>query len=120
MTNTTILLLLTLFSIKHFVADFVLQFPYMVEQKGTYGARGGIDHAVIQGLPTLLILLPFVTNINDAIILAAIDMVVHYHIDWAKMNISRGLTPADRKYWVWLGLDQLLHSLTYIGIAAAL
>lgn len=117
--NNAVLILMTLLVIKHFIADFVLQFPYMVEQKGTYGAKGGVDHAIIQGVPTLLILLPFVSNINDAIILSVLDMVVHYHIDWIKMNIAKGLTTADRDYWIWLGFDQLLHYLTYIGIIAA-
>jgi hypothetical protein len=30
--------------------------------------------------------------------------------------LNKGLTPADRQFWIWLGLDQALHYLTYVGI----
>jgi len=114
------ILLLALFGIKHFICDFMLQYPYMLEQKGTYGARGGIDHAMFHALGTLAIfflILPwdFESHIFG-IILAMFDGVVHYHIDWVKTNINRGLTPADRMFWVWFGADQTLHYLTYIVI----
>jgi hypothetical protein len=112
---TTIVILLALFGIKHFVADFVLQFDYMLGQKGTYGAAGGVDHAGIHGALTALLLLPFI-NPMLASVLGLLDMALHYHIDWAKTNLSRGLTPADRKFWIWLGADQGLHYLTYILI----
>jgi hypothetical protein len=41
------LLVLALLFIKHWFADFVVQFDYMVEQKGIYGAEGGIHHSLI-------------------------------------------------------------------------
>jgi hypothetical protein len=112
---TLIIILLALFGIKHFVADFLLQFNFMIKDKGTYGAPGGRDHAGIHGLLTLGILLFFV-NPYTALLLAMLDTFVHYHIDWAKTNLSQGLTPADRKFWIWLGADQALHYLTYILI----
>jgi hypothetical protein len=30
--------------------------------------------------------------------------------------LNKGLTPADRMFWVWFGADQGLHYLTYIAI----
>lgn len=107
--------LFLLFVIKHFVGDFVLQFPYMVDQKGTYGARGGLEHAAIQGIGTIMVLCMFI-GFFPAVLFALFDSVVHYHIDYMKMNIGRGLTPQDRAYWLWLGFDQMLHYLTYILI----
>jgi len=110
----TIILLLALFGIKHFICDFLLQFPYMLAQKGTYGADGGIHHATMHGIWTGIILLPFLGSM--AVFPALFDMAAHYHIDWAKQQLNKGLTPADRMFWVWFGADQGLHYLTYIAI----
>lgn len=110
--------LLALFGIKHFVADFALQFEYMTRDKGIYGASGGIEHASLHAVLTLWILVFIVGNANVAIVLALLDGVIHYHIDWAKQKFTRGLTPADREFWFYLGLDQLLHYLTYVAIIA--
>jgi hypothetical protein len=109
-----IILLLALFGIKHFICDFVLQFPYMLAQKGTYGAEGGIHHATIHGIWTWFILLPFLGTM--AVFPALFDAALHYHIDWAKQQLNKALTPADRMFWVWFGADQGLHYLTYIAI----
>lgn len=122
MTDLYILFLLTLFVIKHFIADFVLQFDYMVRDKGIYGATGGLHHSMIHACFTLLILIIFCDNANVAISLAFLDFVAHYHIDWAKMQIGKrqGYTPADNGFWFWLGFDQALHYLTYIAITGYL
>jgi hypothetical protein len=112
---TVIIILLALFGIKHFIADFVLQFDFMLKDKGTYGAEGGKDHAAMHAIGTWIILI-FFTNMYSAMLLAMLDGFIHYHIDWAKTNLSRGLTSADRKFWIWLGADQGLHYLTYILI----
>ena len=110
----TIILLLALFGVKHFICDFLLQFPYMLAQKGTYGAEGGIHHASMHGIWTWFVLLPFLGT--AAVFPALFDMAAHYHIDWTKQQLNRGLTPADRMFWVWFGADQGLHYLTYIAI----
>ena len=119
-----LVILLALFGIKHFICDFWLQYPRMLAEKGIYGARGGIEHAVIHGLGTLIVLLCVFTlnapSILVAVKLALLDSVLHYHIDWAKQKLNKGLTPADRKFWLWLGLDQLLHYLTYLFIIGLL
>jgi hypothetical protein len=114
--TTTVFLLLALFGIKHFVADYLMQFPYMLNEKGIYGATGGVHHALVHASWTFLILVFFCDNADVIIALAFADFVLHYHIDWSKQQLNRGLTPTDRKFWVWMGLDQALHYLTYIGI----
>ena len=111
----TVIVLLVLFGIKHFLADFLWQFPYMVADKGHYGAPGGMTHALLHGLLTFFVLIGFARP-EDAVMLALIDSMIHYHIDWAKQQLNKGLTPADREFWVWFGLDQALHYLTYIVI----
>jgi hypothetical protein len=119
---TLVILLLVLLGIKHFVCDFLLQNDRMLSDKGFYGAPGGIKHAVIHAIGTTIVLfliLPWRLDAHlAAIILGMLDGAIHYHIDWAKTNLSRGLTPADKKFWIWLGADQGLHYLTYVLIIA--
>jgi hypothetical protein len=112
----TVFTLLVLFGIKHFIADYLMQFTYMLNEKGIYGATGGVHHSMVHAAWTLLILVFFCQNANDVIVLALADGFIHYHIDWAKQQLNYGLTSADQMFWVWMGTDQGLHYLTYIGI----
>ena len=112
----TVFTLLVLFGVKHFIADFLMQYDYMLRDKSIYGAPGGIHHAATHASWTFIILVPFVHTADQLLILPLVDLVVHYHIDWAKQKLNQGLTPADHRWWVWMGLDQALHYLTYIGI----
>ena len=116
--NTTVFILLALFGIKHFIADFLMQYDYMLHEKGIYGAVGGVHHALVHASWTFLILVFFCSDANAIIALSFADFVLHYHIDYFKQKLNRGLTSADRQFWVWLGLDQALHYLTYIAIIA--
>lgn len=111
-----VFLLLSLFGIKHFIADFPLQYQYMVQQKGTYGAVGGLHHAGVHASLTFLVLVPFVDSAVGLILLPLFDFIVHYHVDWAKQQLNRGLTIKDDRWWTLMGLDQCLHYLTYVGI----
>ena len=111
-----VLILFTLLIIKHFIIDFPLQTPFQWQNKGTYGHPGGLLHAGLHGIGTFLcfvwaIVTPF------ALFLAVLDMIIHYHVDWAKMNINAkyGWKPDQHpEFWVLLGLDQLAHYLTYV------
>lgn len=113
-----ILLLMLLFTVKHFVVDFVLQTADEVAHKGTYLDWRGVKHSVKHGVGTFLVLLVVGAGFEIGYIYGAADFLIHYHIDWAKMNASKGLTPADRAFWTWLGFDQALHYLTYIAFVA--
>ena len=109
---------LFLLFIKHFICDFPLQaYPWIYRNKGTYLHLGGIAHAGIHAVGTAIVLAPFI-GLN-ALFYAACDMVVHYHIDWTKMNISKhyDLQPNNsERFWILLGFDQLLHHSTYFAI----
>lgn len=109
-----VIIVFFLLQIKHFVADFMLQTPRMVMEKGTYGARHGIYHSLIQSAGTFIAFAWIHPLLG--VITALFDFVVHYNVDWAKMNINKhyGYTPQDPKFWFWLGLDQLAHQLTYV------
>lgn len=111
-------LLFIAFFIKHFICDFPLQrWPYMYENKGKWGHFGGVLHSIIHAIGTELILLIF--SPGNALLGAMIDYVCHYIIDYTKINICQkyNLKPNNSEwYWHLLGLDQLLHYLTYAGI----
>ena len=120
--TTDIIIFLFLLQIKHWFVDFVIQTDTEVKSKGIYGDFHGIMHSAKHGLGTLIcaLLVTGYPYFAFAVVLAVLDFVTHYHIDWAKMNInrSRNLTPQDEAFWFWLGLDQLMHYLTYIGLIA--
>lgn len=116
--NTTLWLILFLFT-KHFVIDYPLQVRYQYSNKGTYGHPGGLLHAGLHGIGTFLCFYWFAPE--AAFYLAWIDAALHYHIDWAKMNLNKKLgwgPTTHEEFWWSLGLDQFLHALTYIGLVA--
>ena len=106
--------------IKHFICDFPLQaFAWLYRYKGTYGHAGGLVHAILHSIGTLVVLAFWLGS--HAWVYALADAVIHYHIDWAKMNLNKRLhLKPDNSEWFWilLGFDQLLHHLTYFGIVA--
>ncbi len=113
-----VVLLLALFGIKHFVVDFLLQKPYQFLNKGTYGHPGGLLHAGLHGLGTIAILWIF-ADLPWILTMAVFDVILHYHIDWAKVKINKHFGWAantHEEFWWLLGFDQLLHWLTYCAI----
>lgn len=119
----TILLALTVLSVKHTVGDFFLQTPYQFANKGTYGHPGGLVHA---GIHTLLTIPVFAVMPASSIMLGigilAAEFMVHYHLDWSKEQLVKKfkLTQTDNWFWHLFGLDQLGHMLTYFAIVAVL
>jgi len=118
MTPEFLILLVLLFQFKHLLADWVLQSAWMVKHKATWGHPGGIAHAATHAALTLPVLLIAGLGIVAALIVALIEFVVHYQTDWAKANYTRshGHTPKDKAYWVWMGIDQFAHQITYVAI----
>lgn len=113
----TELFILTLLFTKHFIVDFPLQVPYHYLNKGTYAHLGGIQHAMFHGIGTMIVSFFFAPTMW--LWLGLLDAFLHYHIDWAKMNLNSklGYGPlTSEKFWWLLGLDQYLHTLTYIGL----
>ncbi len=109
------LLLLIMLQVKHWYIDFVDQSMDEVNNKGHYGEWLGIRHSLKHGFGTYICvaLLVGAQYFVFALIIALIDTVIHYHTDWAKMNWgNRDIqTPA---FWNHLGLDQMVHQITYI------
>ncbi len=113
--------LLLAFLFKHFIVDFPLQGPYQYLNKGTFLHPGGLLHSFLHGLATAGILAVFGMSLKFILFAALFDSAVHYVVDFSKVNIGRkfNLKP-DNSEWFWylLGLDELLHMLTYVAIIA--
>lgn len=108
--------ILGLLFVKHWYVDFVNQTIEEVNSKGNYGELVGIEHSFKHGIGTLLVFLFFNVTLLDAMLLSLIDFVIHYHVDWLKININRkqNYTTETKEFWTWLGADQLAHSITYL------
>lgn len=129
MSVQNIVVLIILFQVKHFIVDFLLQTRLMVQQKDNLRMPGGYIHAAQHAVGTVLIgsvalqMLPVslalsTTAVALIYLTALYDGVSHYLIDYCKMRHGRRLRlgPEDRRYWAYIGLDQLAHNLVYAHI----
>lgn len=114
----TVFILLVLFQLKHFIADFPLQREYML--KKTLPGWGffvplAVHCSVHAGL-TLAITLFF----NPALWwLAIVDFVVHFVMDRVKSGpryLGRFNDKSKAGFWNAFGVDQMVHHLTHYFI----
>ena len=116
-----VLALVLLLQAKHLVADFYLQNEFMLSGRNRYFHLGRATHVTIHIFGTVLcfVLLGIGGLFAAGVLLA--EFLLHYHIDWAKSAVGEhyGFKPDMPEYWHALGLDQALHQITYIAIAAA-
>ena len=113
-----IIILLVLLQVKHWYIDFVNQDMEEVNHKGQYLHWLGVKHSLKQGFGTMACVWVVVGTpyLIWAFAMGCIDFLIHYHIDWTKMNYgNRDIQ--NPKFWNHLGLDQMAHQLTYILIA---
>jgi hypothetical protein len=114
------LLLLVLFQVKHWYADFKIQTYMQTVKKGVWLDPIGMTHTRDHMLASLVILLlfSFVHPIAPLTLLfvVALEGIYHYLIDYVKVKYgSKDATTS--LYWNQFGLDQLAHQLSYIAIA---
>lgn len=108
-------LVLALLFVKHFLADFCWQSDRMLKDKGHFGRLGGLQHAGLHGALTYVILMHFL-NLQACVILAVFDAVVHYTVDLAHRRATVRLSTNTDAFWFWIGVDQLIHAITYLAI----
>ena len=84
----SIYMVLALLYIKHWLIDFVNQNAEELANKGRYGNAHGLMHSIKHGVATFLVFW-YMLNWQGAVILGFIDFVIHYHVDWAKININK-------------------------------
>lgn len=123
---TEIFILLVVFQIKHYLADYPLQFSYMYTWKGmpTHWIAPLRDHAAVHAAMTLFITGVYIASKTPdmstreafAIIFAVsfFDGISHFIID--RWKATRGVGPDTEIFWYYLGIDQMLHHLVGIVI----
>jgi hypothetical protein len=114
----TTFLLLVIFQIKHFAADFPLQMSYMLRK-----VSSGWDffvplatHCSVHMVLTFLICLVFAPSLW---FLALADFAIHFTMDRIKSGpryLGRFNDISKSSYWISLGFDQMVHHLTHIWI----
>jgi uncharacterized membrane protein len=114
----SLLLFLLCLQIKHVLIDYVLQTQEQIYNKGTFGNWSGFTHSLEHGLGTLIVI---VILAYDAPLLLLIgipvaDVLIHYVIDWTKMNFGCK-DMSNKLFWWHLGIDQFSHQVTYLVIA---
>ena len=109
MTIETIFLLLLAFQVKHFIADYPLQFPYMYENKGKLSGwvKPLRDHALVHATFTFFMTVGFV-GISMALALSAFDFITHFLTDRWKAKAG-GNCNESASFWINLGIDQMIH-----------
>lgn len=119
------LLLIFFFILKHVVCDFFMQGPYQFMNKGKFGHPGGLLHAGINGIGTMIVIaivLP-ATPVSVIIGLGLAEYVIHYFIDFIKIRVNSKMkwtAESSKEYWFSLGIDQALHWMVYLMIMYAL
>jgi len=108
-----VLLLLTFLMIKHAIADLFLQTFHTVGNKHKYislSHRHYAEHALL----TLFLCLIF-TSPLWAILVALLDYILHWHIDFAKHRIINrfNVKRNSAQFFRIQAFDQILHFLTY-------
>jgi hypothetical protein len=115
----TLVILVAVFQVKHFVADFLLQTRY---QLGKFKADWGfflplLSHAGTQAAFTLAICLIVCPTLWW---LALVDLVAHFVMDRVKAGpkyLGRFNDSKKAAYWIVIGFDQMFHGLTDLLIA---
>lgn len=120
--------LVLIFNLKHFVADFMQQTPYMLGKFKDVGWGLPLaTHCAVHAGYTFIIVMAFAIAYAEihwglAFAMALFDFCCHFIID--RFKVWRGkekkLTPKDPEFWKLLGLDQMLHRYTDYAIITTL
>lgn len=134
-----IFVLLVIYQIKHFLADFPLQGEYMLKkfEEGWSFVLPLAAHSGVHAGFTFAIALAFTRSFVLAVLLAGFDFVVHFTMDRIKAGkkylgkfkpltakecpSASALSRRHNTYFWWaIGLDQTVHHLTHYAIIACI
>ena len=111
-------ILLIVYQVKHFIADFPLQREYMLRKSvpGWDFLLPLLTHCGVHALGTLVI----VVFVNPTCWwLALFDFIVHFFTDRIKASpnyLGRYNNLSQSGFWNILGIDQMVHHITHIII----
>ncbi len=118
-----ILLLLLLFQIKHWYADFKIQTYMQTVKKGVWLHPIGLSHSLDHVWCSMVALVVFsffhFIPALSIILVSVLEGIVHYIIDFVK--VKYGCKDNTKPlFWNQFGLDQLAHQITYLIIVGYL
>ena len=107
-------MLLFMLVIKHALADLVLQSRLTSGDKSNLKSPKGYIHAADHSLLTFVVCI-FFTGILNAILIALLDFVLHFLIDYIKTRSVRrfNVQVNTSTFWVVQGIDQIAHYSCY-------
>jgi len=113
-----IFILLVIYHIKHFIADFLFQNNYMLKKilPGWDFALPLALHCAVHGVFTLLICLYYRPEMWW---LSLVDFGIHFFLDRFRSGpryLGRYNDVNQTIFWWILGFDQLMHQLTHIWL----
>ena len=117
-------LLLVLFQLKHFVADYPLQTEYMLGKfkNGWDFIPHLVAHTFVHATITFIISFTFTQSIKWSIIFSCFDFIIHFSMDRIKA-VKKYLNrwkPDEKYFWWALGFDQMIHHFTHYIIIAGI
>ena len=100
--------------IKHALADLVLQSRLTTGDKSNLKSPKGYIHAADHSLLTFVVCI-FFTGILNAILIALLDFVLHFLIDYIKTRSVRrfNVQVNTSTFWIVQGIDQIAHYSCY-------
>lgn len=115
-TIELVFILVIIFQLKHFIADFPLQSSYMLmKQRADWSFFTPLlVHSLVHATMTLAIVLWFAPSLWW---LSLVDLTVHFVLDRIKAGpkyLGRFNDIHKKSFWFFFGLDQMLHHLTHL------
>ncbi len=115
----SVFLLMVIFQVKHYLADYPLQRQYMLKKvnPGWDFILPLVVHCAVHALMTLALVLYYAPALWY---LAILDFVTHFIMDRIKSGpkyLGRFQDVTKSPFWLAFGLDQMVHHLTHIYIA---
>ncbi len=100
--------------IKHALADLVLQSRLTSGDKSNLKSPKGYIHAADHSLLTFVVTI-FFTGLLNAILIALLDFVLHFIIDYIKTRCVRhfNVQTNSSTFWIVQGVDQIAHYSCY-------
>ncbi len=110
------LLMILGLQLKHIICDGPLQTLKMVQDKSAYGKPLGLYHAAIHVGGSFIVFWMVGLSVGFSLALAALDGVIHYHVDFIKENVVKrmGWKNTNSQFWWALTTDQALHHMSYV------
>ncbi len=109
-----LLFLLVMFTVKHYLADFLLQTPYMLRKMQRTGwVLPLLSHSAVHGAMSAGIL-AFPLGFQ-ALWFGLLDLVIHFALDYWIAKTRWQIH--EKQFWNALGLNQMLHHLSYLPLA---